>query len=228
MAAGSVLSVALSAGNSLRKVAYRQSALPPMKERLPIGAATRAMLNDKSPSGMLVVVEDAPRTERLKDDILLNPNTLAQTDVPRTSTHRQKRLALWMVIAFTLLASIAQIFIKTGANALNRIPPGSVTAVTLGSMHFQISAIVLTALTSIPLLGGLVLYGIGAVMMVLALQHGELSVLYPVISLSYVWVAILSVLIFHEHLNVFRIGGIAVIIAGVAILGRNGNRSANR
>jgi drug/metabolite transporter (DMT)-like permease len=61
-------------------------------------------------------------------------------------------------------------------------------------------------------------------MMVLALQHGELSVLYPVISLSYVWVAILSVVIFHEHMNVFRIAGISVIIAGVAIFGRSGSR----
>ena len=137
-------------------------------------------------------------------------------------------MALWMVIAFTLLASVAQIFIKTGANALNRIPAASVTGLTLGSMHFQISTIVFAAVTSVPLIGGLALYGIGAVMMVLALQHGELSVLYPVISLSYVWVAILSVLIFHEHMNAFRVAGIAVIIGGVAILGRSGSKSTNQ
>ena len=129
-----------------------------------------------------------------------------------------------MVVAFTLLASIAQVLIKTGANALNQIPAGSMANVVLGSMHLQISATILGGLTSIPLIGGLVLYGIGAVMMVLALQHGELSVLYPLISLSYVWVAILSVLIFHEHMNVFRVAGISVIIAGVAILGRSGSR----
>ena len=129
-----------------------------------------------------------------------------------------------MVVAFTLLASIAQVLIKTGANALNQIPPGSVANVAFGSMQFPISAVILAGLTNIPLIGGLALYGIGAVMMVLALQHGELSVLYPVISLSYVWVAILSVLIFHEHMNVFRLAGISVIIVGVAILGRSGSR----
>ncbi len=183
------------------------------------------MLNDKPQGGTLVVVDDQPQA-----DILLNPKTLPQTaqvDAPRTSTERQKRLALWMVIAFTLLASIAQIFIKTGANALNKVPAGSVTELTLGSMHFAVSTTIFAAITSLPLRGGLALYGVGAVMMVLALQHGELSVLYPVISLSYVWVAILSVLVFHEHMNVFRVGGIAVIIAGVAILGRSGSRSAS-
>lgn len=129
-----------------------------------------------------------------------------------------------MVVAFTLLASIAQVLIKTGANALNQIPPGTIANVALGSMHFPLSAIILAGVTSVPLIGGLLLYGIGAMMMVLALQHGELSVLYPVISLSYVWVAILSVVIFHEHLNVFRLAGISVIIVGVAILGRSGSR----
>jgi len=180
------------------------------------------MLNDKPQGGTLALVDDQPEA-----DILLNPKTLPQSDGPRISTDRQKRMALWMVIAFTLLASVAQIFIKTGANALNKVPAGSVTALALGSMHFQISTTVFAAITSIPLMGGLALYGVGAVMMVLALQHGELSVLYPVISLSYVWVAILSVLIFHEHMNAFRVAGIAVIIGGVAILGRSGSRASD-
>jgi drug/metabolite transporter (DMT)-like permease len=56
-------------------------------------------------------------------------------------------------------------------------------------------------------------------MMVLALRHGELSVLYPLISLSYVWVAILSVVVFGEAMNPFKILGIFVIMAGVAVMG---------
>lgn len=149
---------------------------------------------------------------------ILNPST------SNIASAAQKRRALWMVVAFTLLASIAQVLIKTGANALNRISPGALETVNLGSLHFQLGATIIAGITSLPLMGGLALYGIGAAMMVLALRHGELSVLYPVISLSYVWVAILSVAIFHEHMNPFRIAGIAVIIAGVAILGRSGSR----
>jgi len=57
-------------------------------------------------------------------------------------------------------------------------------------------------------------------MMVYALRHGEMSVLYPLISLGFVWVAILSVLIFHEGLSPMKAGGIAMIVAGVAVLGR--------
>ena len=71
---------------------------------------------------------------------------------------------------------------------------------------------------------GILLFLGSSVPFVMGIKHGELSVLYPVISLSYVWVAILSVLIFHEHMNVFRLAGISVIIVGVAILGRSGSR----
>jgi drug/metabolite transporter (DMT)-like permease len=117
------------------------------------------------------------------------------------STVRQKRRSLLLVIAFTVLAAAAQVLFKLGTNLLNR--------------NFSVAG----ALTDFPLLGGLVLYGLGAAMMVVALRHGELSLLYPLISLSYVWVAILSVLIFRETMNPYKIAGICVIMAGVAVMG---------
>ena len=61
-----------------------------------------------------------------------------------------------------------------------------------------------------------------AVLMVYALRHGELSILYPLIALGYVWVAILSVLVFHETMNAMKLAGIAIIVAGVAVLGWGG------
>ena len=123
------------------------------------------------------------------------------------SSAAQKRRSILLVITFTLLSAVAQVLMKTGANRL---------------AQFGISA--QTVLLNAPLLAGLTLYGLGAVMMVLALRHGELSILYPMISLSYVWVAILSVLVFHEVMNSMRIAGICTIMAGVATLGR-GSRS---
>jgi drug/metabolite transporter (DMT)-like permease len=118
-----------------------------------------------------------------------------------TSTAAQKRRSLVLIVAFTLLAAAAQVLFKFGTNRL------------LG--HTSLVAI----LTDVPLIGGLVLYGLGAAMMILALRHGELSVLYPLISLSYVWVAILSVVIFGESMNPYKVGGICVIMAGVGVMG---------
>lgn len=106
------------------------------------------------------------------------------------------------MVLFTILSAAAQYLIKTGANRIGA--------------HPQLMALI----TNVPLLAGLVLYGIGAILMVLALRHGELSVLYPMISLSYVWVAIIAVVMFHEQMNAARIAGILVIMAGVGVLGR--------
>ena len=68
------------------------------------------------------------------------------------------------------------------------------------------------------------LYGINAVLFVLALRDGELSLLYPIIALTYVWVSLLSVYYFHESMNPLKVTGLVVIVAGVAILGRGGKR----
>jgi len=118
-----------------------------------------------------------------------------------TSTVAQKRRSLALIMTFTLLAAAGQVLLKLGTNRL----------------HQNLSTAVVV--TDLPLIGGLALYGIGAAMMVLALRHGELSVLYPLISLSYVWVAILSVVVFGEAMNPFKVAGIFVIMTGVAIMG---------
>jgi len=106
-----------------------------------------------------------------------------------------------MILVFTLLSAAAQVLLK------------------FGSVELKLHPSLLGVLTNFPLIGGMALYGIGAALMVLALRHGELSVLYPLISLSYVWVAILSVLVFGEVMNPYKISGICVIMAGVGVLG---------
>ena len=74
--------------------------------------------------------------------------------------------------------------------------------------------------TSLPLLAGYCLYGLNTVLLVFALRDGELSILYPIIALTYVWVTILSVVLFHETMNFFKVAGVAVVVIGVAVMGR--------
>jgi multidrug transporter EmrE-like cation transporter len=105
-----------------------------------------------------------------------------------------------------VLGAGAQLFIKTGANMLP-----------------QVSGVLpnlLAMAANVPLLAGYTLYAISTMLLTAALKHGELSLLYPVIALTYVWVAILSVVVFHEQMNGLRMAGVFVIVVGVAILGR--------
>jgi drug/metabolite transporter (DMT)-like permease len=122
------------------------------------------------------------------------------------STPEQKRRSVFLILIFTFLAATAQVLWKYGTIRLGEHP-------TLPML-----------IHDVPLFAGLAIYGFGAILMILALKHGELSVLYPLISLSYVWVAILSVLLFHESMPAAKIAGICIIMAGVATLGRGAHR----
>ena len=111
-----------------------------------------------------------------------------------------------LVFCCTLIGAAAQVLIKSGANDLG--PYDSILSTIRGILN------------NYSLLAGYSLYGISTVLLVLALRHSELSLLYPVIALTYVWVTILAKVVFHEQFNRFKIAGVVVIVAGVALLGR--------
>ncbi len=122
----------------------------------------------------------------------------------RGLTARQRSILL--VLTCTVFGAAAQMFIKSGANSLPHVHGWIPNALAM--------------LSNARLMLGYSLYGISTILLVVALRHGQLSLLYPVIALTYVWVAILSVMVFHEVLSPLRVSGVVVIVAGVAILGR--------
>ena len=69
------------------------------------------------------------------------------------------------------------------------------------------------------LFGGVGLYAIGTIMFIPALKGGELSVLYPFVALTYIWVSLLSVKFLGEKMNKYKWIGISLIIIGVAFIG---------
>ena len=66
---------------------------------------------------------------------------------------------------------------------------------------------------------GFMLYGLGALLMVLAFKHGRLSVVHPVLSLSYVFGAILGYVFLGECLQSMQYVAIAMIMTGVVCIG---------
>jgi drug/metabolite transporter (DMT)-like permease len=117
-------------------------------------------------------------------------------------SHRQ---SLALVFLCTFIGAAAQVLIKTGAGGLE-------------------SRSVWEMMTNLPLLSGYALYGLYTALFSLALRDSELSLLYPIISLTFVWVALLSVSVFHEQMTPYKIAGIAVICSGVALLGSDNKR----
>ena len=125
----------------------------------------------------------------------------ATVTAARKAEAKAPRRAVGLVFCCTLLGATAQLLLKSGANQLAHPTPFGI-------------------ITNWSLLAGLSLYGVSTVLLVLALRDGELSLLYPVIALTYVWVTLLSIVVLHEHINPIKLAGVAVIVAGVAVLGR--------
>lgn len=74
-------------------------------------------------------------------------------------------------------------------------------------------------LLNVSFLAGCVFYFFATLLMMLSFRYGEYSLLFPMLSLSYIWVTLFSVLLFDDE--VFRIGlvfGSVVISAGVSLL----------
>jgi undecaprenyl phosphate-alpha-L-ara4N flippase subunit ArnE len=71
------------------------------------------------------------------------------------------------------------------------------------------------------LVSGFAVFCLGAVLMILSYRNGELSVLQPINSMSYVYSLFLGYVVFHEVITVSSIIGVAVIISGVILLGHS-------
>lgn len=106
-----------------------------------------------------------------------------------------------LLIISILIAVIAQLFFKAFSLA-----PKSVDE----NLFYQ--------LFDYKLITGFSLYFISAVLYIISLKKIDLSVAYPSISLSYIFVIVLSHVIFNEPLTAYKIAGSILIALGVSLM----------
>jgi len=71
------------------------------------------------------------------------------------------------------------------------------------------------------LLSGFAIYVAGALSMIFAYRFGELSILQPMNSMSYVFSTIIAMFVLHEKIPLINIAGILLIVSGVIVIGVN-------
>ncbi|MFL6352114.1 MAG: hypothetical protein ACJ74Z_09715 [Bryobacteraceae bacterium] len=125
------------------------------------------------------------------------------------------RRSFLLVFSCTVIGAIAQMLIKTGAGQLR----AHVTLTDVLHDPMLILRFGIGIASNLKLFCGYCLYGVNTFLMALALKGRELSRLYPIIALTYVWVTLLSLIFLSEQMNFFRAMGIAFIVGGVSILG---------
>ena len=107
--------------------------------------------------------------------------------------------AIALVVASTILGAFAALLLKLGAKKLS----------------FNLKSI----LMNYRLMLGFLLYGLTYVLLIVALKGGDLSVIYPIVSLGYIWISILSMTILKESMNMWKWTGIIFIVIGASIIG---------
>ena len=110
-----------------------------------------------------------------------------------------KLCSILLVLFTTLLTSSAQILWKKGSATLT----------------FTIVGI----LTNYYIISGVLLYIVGGILLIISFRGGEVSVLYPIIATSYIWVSFLSIRFLGEKINAFKIIGILTIMTGIVLIG---------
>ncbi len=108
------------------------------------------------------------------------------------------------------LGSFGQIFLKLGLGA-KKLAAGSVMQTFVNILHAMAAPYVLL---------GLGLYVVSTLFWIVVLSKVRLSVAYPLISMSYILVVILSGCMLHEQVNWIYGGiGLALISIGVSFIG---------
>jgi len=108
--------------------------------------------------------------------------------------------SIQLTLLAVLVGAVGPIFLKKAAPHIHFRKP-----ITLLTNHFLIL--------------GVLAYVLSTAIYVPALRGGELSVLYPLISLSFVLVSFFSVLFLNEKMNKMKWLGVLFIILGVGLIG---------
>lgn len=106
--------------------------------------------------------------------------------------------SMLLVMAASVFGSFGAVFLKKGANRLT----GKLTSFISVDLALGVALF----------LGSSVFYGLG-------IKGGDVSVLYPMVSLGYVWTLIWGKIFFGEQFTKTKIAGLALVLVGVCFVG---------
>lgn len=98
----------------------------------------------------------------------------------------------------TLFVSIAQMFWKFASQ----------------SFSFTFQGIFL----NLHLYLGFFIYGFALILLLLALRDGDLSIVYPILGTSYMWVLLIAKFYFKEYISLTNLVGVFIIILGIIFI----------
>jgi drug/metabolite transporter (DMT)-like permease len=129
-----------------------------------------------------------------------NSSKGALPDTKLKSNVKNTLIGIFLVTVCTLMTAFGQLLMRFGAR---------------GAQHN-----IFILITNPFILGGYALFFIGSIFMLYALKQNELSLMYPFVSLGFVWVAIFSLVFLGERLVFMQWIALLVIIFGVSLVAK--------
>ncbi len=117
---------------------------------------------------------------------------------------------LWAVLLSfvgTFIGAFGPIYLKRASTKLTR------------ESFMSVKKFIGSTIGSFSLVVGLGCYAIGFVLYTITLTGADVSVIYPIGAVAYMWVILLSKLILGEHITRLKVAGVILIIAGAALVG---------
>ncbi|CAB1243912.1 SMR family transporter [Clostridium sp. MT-14] len=115
-----------------------------------------------------------------------------------------------LILISVFLGAMGQVLVKYGAVNLQ--------------LDFTLKYLlpsILSILKNIPVMCGIVSYGLSFLLWIKILSKVELSYAYPMVSLGYIIIMLFSYFIFKENITLMRILGVGFIIVGVILVSRS-------
>src|SRR5205823_7383840 len=106
--------------------------------------------------------------------------------------------SILLILTSSLIGSFGAVFLKLGAE----------------HMKSSLRSLVRNYWLAI----GVCLYLLSSVFFVMGVAQGELTILYPMISLGYIWTIVWARLFFKEPFTISKVAGLVMIIFGVALI----------
>ena len=103
-----------------------------------------------------------------------------------------------LVLLASFIGSFGAVFLKLGAE--------------------RISGPLTRLFTNYWLAVGIVLYLLSSVFYMMGVSQGQLTVLYPMVSIGYIWAILWARVFFKEPFTLAKVGGLLMIIFGVGLI----------
>lgn len=116
---------------------------------------------------------------------------------------------IFLLIISIGLAIVGQLLMKKGMIIFGTFP--------VSQLHLKVIPMILNPYVFF----GLAVFGVSAIFWLVVLSRLDLSLVYPLVSIGYILVALLSAVLFKENVTLIRWLGIITICGGVFLISRS-------